>query len=269
MNSDNQNKYDDFAAEIYVRKNLAEADRIQFYRLHKEVTRPNDEALYALILELRSQKKYNEYYILSDEERKEIFKFLEEKRLSEEGLNRYEYNYLNFLIWKYQFQSTASSPCIPEIIDTTLKHFEQQFAFNEQRQEKYNTFIKGVTRCIELYEIDEVEIIVGGSYIDMDIVYPNDIDPLIVLPKFAWDNDRRHSILNSIIEEFQQADGKNTFDLHKILAGLTNNHYMVYELLTLMGNSPESKIENGIRDMKFRCKNLYRLKLKKADISLV
>jgi predicted nucleotidyltransferase len=164
-------------------------------------------------------------------------------------------------------KSTASLPCLPKIIDVTLKEFEQRFSSNPDRKIIFEVFKKGIKRCLEQYKLDVVVILVGGSYTNEDNQSPNDIDPLIVLPKQQWNNDRKHPILNEIIREFKRSGGKNIFDLHKILAEVSNEHYMLYELMTLMGNTPESKIETGIKEMKFRCKDLFRLKLELLDLA--
>ncbi len=266
MNEDTQTEYDKLITEIVQGSILDEKDRLLFYKLHIKVDKPNDEALCFLLSLMREQKKYNEHFILSESERREIFVVLENLREAK-GLDRYEYRYLTFLISRYGLKSTASLPCLPKIIDVTLKEFEQRFSSNPDRKIIFEVFKKGIKRCLELYKLDVVEILVGGSYTNEENQSPNDIDPLIVLPKQQWNNDRKHPILNEIIIEFRRSDKKNIFDLHKILAGVSDEHYMLYELMTLMGNTPESKMETGIKDMKFRCKDLFSLKLKLLDVA--
>lgn len=266
--NDLQSHYNDLVLEIYQRGNLDETDRILFYKLHKEVSNRNDNGMRDLLSELRNQKRYNEHYILSDEERAEIFQVLEDKRNTKEGLDRYEYRYLTFLVSKYGFKSAASLPCFPNIIDITLNDFGQRFAFNSQRNRIFEIFKQGLIKCLELYILDTIEVIVGGSYTNIQNHYPNDVDPVILLPAQQWHDDRKHPILNRIINEFPRSDGKGgIFDLHKILAGISDKHYMSYELMTLMGNTPESKIDDGIKDLKFRCRDLLRLRLKLYEIS--
>lgn len=266
MNVDHQQEYDKLISEINQGGILDEKDRLLFYKWHKKVDKPNDEAIRILLSELRKQKLYNERYILNENERREIFNILEYLRETK-GLDRYEYRYLTFLISKYGLKSTASLPCLPKIIDVTLKEFEQRFSSNPERKIIFEVFKKGIGRCLELYKLEVAEILVGGSYINEKNQSPNDIDPLIVLPKQQWNNDRKHPILNEIIMEFRLADEKNIFDLHKVLADVSDEHYMRYELMTLMGNTPESKVEYGIKDMKFKCNDLFRLKLKLHDVT--
>ncbi|MBX2913313.1 MAG: hypothetical protein M9954_12495 [Cyclobacteriaceae bacterium] len=265
MNEEAQTEYERLISEISQGSILDEKDRLLLYKLHKEVDTPNDEAIRSLLSHMREHKKYNEYFILNESERREIFVVLENLRL-DKGLDRYEYRYLSFLISKYGLKSKATLPCIPQIIDFTLNEFEEKFSSNPERKIIFEIFKKGIRRCFELYNLDVIEILLGGSYTNEENQAPNDIDPLIVLPKQQWDQDRKHTILNEIIREFQNSHKKNIFDLHKILAGVSNEHYMFYELMTLMGNSPESKIEAGIKDMKFKCKDLFRLKLKLQDV---
>jgi hypothetical protein len=266
MNIDPHSEYDKLISEIGQGSILDENDRLLFYKLHYKVDKPNDEAIRFLLSKIRELKKYNERFILSESERREIFVVLENFR-DTTGLDRYEYRYLAFLISKYNLKSTASLPCLPKITDITLDEFEQRFSSSHGRKIIFEVFKKGIRRCLELYKVDLVEILVGGSFTNEENQLPNDIDPLIVLPKQQWNNDRKHPILNEIIKEFKRPDKKNIFDLHKILAEVSDEHYMLYELMTLMGNTPESKMETGIRNMKFRCKDLFRLKLKLLDVA--
>lgn len=259
--NDHQLKYEELCSEIRQVGLLGENDRMLFYKLHQEVITKDNLTMRYMLSTLRDQKRYNEHYILSQEERSEIFEILEQLRQSE-GLDRYEYRYLTFLVARYGFRSSASLPCIPKITDTNLADFEDRFAFNQERKGIYEIFKAGLKRCFELYQLEELEVLVGGSFANLEKELPKDIDPLIVLPRQQWHNDRKHHILNKIIQEFQRPDKSNTFDLHKILSDIPDEHYMRYELMTLMGNTPESKIESGIRDMKFKCKELFRLKLR-------
>jgi hypothetical protein len=262
MDLDKASKYIELVSQILKGDILDEKNRLLFYDLHMNSHDPNNEAVSFLFSKILRHKKYNEHFILNEVERRKIFVVIENLRQAI-GLNRYEYRYLTFLISKYRLTPTVSLPCLPKIIDFTVSEFEQRFSFNEKRKIIFDIFKNGIQRCHELYKLEEVEVLVGGSFTNLENQLPNDIDPLILLPKKQWDLDRKHLLLDEIIIEFKQPNGKNDFDLHKMLMGISNEHYMSYELMTLMGNTPNSKAETGILDMNYKCKDLIRLKLKR------
>jgi len=175
-----QERYDELAIELYTNENLSEKDRMLFYKLHNEVEHPNRHALYYLIFVQRDRKGNNDRYVLSDDERKIIFDFLEKKRVSESGLNRFEYNYWSFVKWKCKLKSEGSSPCLPEILEINLSDFKEEFCINSHRLKLHEVFIKGLRRCMELYLLNEVAVMVGGSFVDKENGKPGDLDLIII-----------------------------------------------------------------------------------------
>lgn len=268
MNSDNLKIYNGLAKEFTESGNLDEKDRLLLYKLFQENDKANSKIMYDLINSLISRKRYNERYILAKKERIEIFNILEGKRISESGLTRYEYNYFCFLVWKYNLTSEVSLPCIPNVSHVSLEGFKRKLVYNEHRSSLYQIFLRGLKQCCHLYNLSEIEVYVGGSYRNEFEKLPDDIDVVIVLPGNEWKKDRDHHILNTIIREFKLPNSKNTFDLHKTLCNVSDNHYMYYEMLTLMGNSPEKKLEEGIKSMKYDCREIYRIQLKSSDLPI-
>lgn len=273
MKEEQQNEYDNLVAAIFANPDLYEKDRTRFYELHSIVEVANKNAAFALIQELRMQKDYNDRFVLSDNERRIIYKILEEKRTSKDGLNRFEYNYLSFIRWRYNLESTAQAPCMPEIIKIDIKEFEKSFSFNDHRSRLFNIFLQGLIRCSEIYVLDTINVIVGGSYVDKENNYPGDVDVLILLPQRVFRNDLSNKKLNEIILTFRDGKVSNEdeptklFDLVKLPDDYSHNLYMAYELLTLLGNSVENKSKEYIVNNTFHCRKVYNLNVKTSAIS--
>jgi hypothetical protein len=254
-----QERYNAYCSEIFEKNNLSESDRIAFYELHNKVAAPDAAAIDKLVFELRRQKVGNDHYILSPKEREHIFHFLENKRLNG-GLNRHEYNYLAFLIFRHGFSSTATIPCVPKVIPIDLLKFEQKFK-TSGRIELLKTFKTALGKCRELYKVESFSIVIGGSFLDLKNESPCDIDAIILLPLNAFRTDYSNKILNTIINGFKDDNGTKLFDLLKLPDSYDSNLYMAYEQLTLLGNKPNDKLEKEIIDMIYHCRDIYQINI--------
>lgn len=88
------------------------------------------------------------------------------------------------------------------------------------------------------------------------------------MPIQIFRNDLNDGILNKIILEFKDEESNKLFDLLKLPQNYTDNLYIAYELLTLIGNSPENRAEKNIQDNRFRCRRVYRLYIKATEIGM-
>jgi predicted nucleotidyltransferase len=273
MKDEQQKEYDNLVEVIFARPDLSEKDRTRFYELHRIVEAAKKNAAFVLIQELRIQKGHNDRFILSDNERKSIYEILEKKRSSNEGLNRFEYNYLSFIRWRYNIESTAQSPCIPDILEINIKEFKKSFCFNSKRIWLYNIFLRGLIRCAEVYMLETIHVIVGGSYVNKEKNDPKDVDVLILLPQSVFRNDLNNKKLNEIILAFKNEKVSNEdehtkyFDLVKLPEDYSHNLYMAYELLTLLGNSVENKSREYIVNNIFHCRKVFKLDINSSDIA--
>jgi len=263
-----EEKYQALTQEIILNGNLSEADRLLFYELHTRVKNPNEEILADLLVEHRNLKMFNPRFILSERERREIFKLLELKR-SRQGLNRFEYRYFCFLAWKYNLKTEAICPAIPEVVDVTLKEFELRFSTGNTRSHLIAILKDALKKCAELYSLTHIEILVGGSFVDTK-ENPGDIDVALLLDEYSFARDLKGVKSDSIMKMFKDADDSNLIDLLKLQIPFNNDHYMFYEILTLLGNDPKvktrSKDKSEVKTNEFRVRKIYRIKVEASKL---
>ena len=251
-------KYNSLCNEIKENEDLDESDRLIFYELHHAIAKPNKEILYRLINRQLLFKEGDYFYQLSEEERIQILILLEIKR-EENGLNRKEYEYLAYVNWKYAKKNLSSFPQIPNIIDITHSQFMEQFVYNDQRSELYSYLIKSLLKIFSYYKLENLNLIVGGSYCDISNQHPNDIDLILLLPKEIFQNDWQHTISNKIILEFK-INGIKKIDLLKLPEDYNLEYFMSFELLTLLGNKPLVKKTELIVSNDYLLRHVYKLK---------
>lgn len=257
-------RYAELKQELIDNENLSEADRLTFYKLHQTVVMPDDGRLFRLLRKLRDLKRFNPIYILPDDERKEIFKLYETKR-EKQGLDRYEYRHYCFLAWKYGFEIEVGSPTLPEIIEISFEDFEVRFGGTPRRKLLIDALKQALKKAGELYQSNILNVIIGGSFLDLEKESPGDVDLILLLSANVFVKDIKPSKADAVMKMFKDEDGSNLVDIVKLPVPLDDNHYMVYELLTLLGNDPEikSKSDDGmeLKDNKFRQRAVYQLSI--------
>ena len=260
-----QNEYDILRDEIYANGNLSDPDRLKYFDLHQKVNVPDNTAFDRLVYELRNRKKGNDRIKLSIAERKYIFNYLEWKRVSGGGLNRFEYNYLQFLRWRHGFPTAAEAPCLPSLVRISLNEFLAKFSVRG-RESLISVFKNGLKRVAEVYDLVNFDIIVGGSFVNLKKEKPGDIDVVVLLPIEAFHQDYGNRKLKKIIDEFQDTDGTNLFDLLKLPVPYTDDLYMAYELLTLLSNDPTERKKEGIVNESYQCIDIFQISINSKEI---
>jgi hypothetical protein len=236
MMDDHQTMYDKLAEEVLIKGNLDTSDRMRFYELHSKVLKKQNRLVYTLINNLIERQRKNYLYIIDKDEEIKMFEVLESKR-ELKGLNRYEYNYLAFLVNKYGLQVDVKGPKLPLITKISFELFKKKFGFNEGRNELYKTLLEASKSMLSEYQIEQFELLVGGSYVDTENENPDDIDLIILLPRNIFLKDIKYTVLNKIINLYK-IEGKVTIDLLELPADYDYNVYMTYEQITLISNTP-------------------------------
>jgi hypothetical protein len=261
--------YETLKKEIVSNENLSETDRLVYYKLHLTVASPDDYIFQRLLRRLLNEKTFNPRYILSDEERMLLYKILEKKRIAR-GLDRHEYRYYCFLVWKYELPTDAECPFVPDIIEIDFLDFEKKFSVGDRRVKLFVALRKALKLSIELYKTEEMEFIVGGSLVDLEKDHPSDVDLILLLDSVSFAKDIRPAKSDTVMRESKDELGKKQIDIVKLFLPLNYAHYMVYELLTLEGNAPEMRTKgNDMSELKtnsFRPRTLYKIK---AGVSML
>lgn len=235
MKRSDKDRYNELVEQIKRNNNLEEPERIEFYDLHLKVVIKNNDVVRKLIKENRCREKKNDKYYIFENERKYIFKVLNQIR-EHQRLDRYEYNYLTFVAWRYELPLSVDKPCIPQILKINLSKFRDKFSINAKRVDLYTLFLDGLKMCLDKYQLEKAEFLIGGSYVDIGNDNPKDIDFAIILPTNVFHSDLNQRIISSINKKFQiKTTGKNQIDLMKLPECCNDDLYMAYEVITLLG----------------------------------
>ncbi len=216
---------------------LIEKKRMRFYFLHEKLEISNKLELHIQINGLIDQKRKNPKFFLGENEYHEeqlIFGFLEKKRISK-GLDRFEYNFLSYLIFKNNFASIICKPELPEIREIKLSNFMERFVFNKGRSDIFENLISALNLALKLYEIVTINILIGGGFIDLNNMRPKDIDIVLLLPSKIFMKDINDRVKKKIFELHKK------IDLSKLPHNYNLKIYSTYELLTLISNKPVYK----------------------------
>lgn len=268
-----QREYNDLAQRI---DKLSKTEELRFYELHFKVSQKNYRAAEDLVSIYRLQKEGNDRMILTMEERIWMFKVLEEKR-QRKGLTRKEFKYLSFVKRRYDLSTEAKTPQPPQILRMSLLEFVRQFGTNRHRLNLIEKLVSGLERCLELYEINDLNILVGGSFLD-DKPVPGDIDVTLILPVNAFRQDLKHVKMNRlIIESRDGADsatpGKTRLDITKLPDNYNEDLYMAYDILTMLGSPALDRAEDGLKNNEFGERKIFQIsitldELKKASAEI-
>ena len=117
--NDYQTTYDKLVDEILANKNLDTKDRMRFYELHNYVFKKQNKMMYTLINHLIERQRKNYRYLIDKVEELRVFEELDRKR-ELKGLNRYEYNYLAFLINKHGLYAGITTPILPSVTKISI-----------------------------------------------------------------------------------------------------------------------------------------------------
>lgn len=246
-------EYDILANKLTQYQNLREQDRIRLYDPHNIAQDKDDTAVYELIKDIRMLKRKEHKFILTENERKIIFEILENKRVVS-GLSRFEYNYLSFIGWKYDLKSNAEFPCYPNIMDIAQSEFVKRFAIDDHRIKLFQYMLKVISQCNTLYGLSKTTVVIGGSFIDLSVTKPNDIDIIVLLPERKFIDE----IKNKKVERNIENEIEQYVDVEFLPENINHNSYMTYELLTLLGNSPNPPGEDNLENVAFSCRSVYR-----------
>lgn len=257
-----QREYNDLAERI---DRLSKVEELRFYELNFQVSQKNYRAAEEMVSIYRMQKEGNDRMILTEEERIWMFKVLEEKR-HRKGLSRKEFKYLSFVKRRYNLSTVANAPEPPQILKISLHEFVLQFGTNAHRLNLIQKLVNGLERSLELYEMKHINILVGGSFLDAKPL-PGDVDVTLVLPVNAFRQDLKHVKMNRLILESRDVEadgitsGKKRLDITKLPDNYNEDHYMAYDILTMLGRPAHDRAEEGLVNNEFGVRKIFQISI--------
>jgi hypothetical protein len=263
-------KYSELCKELSKNNSLDEPLRLEFYKLHEKVKKPNDEALFSHLFDLGfiNQLKYQEnvrYQFSGLIEEKYILRFLEIKRASK-GLKRDLFELYNFLLYENGGTTNVLLPKIPQIVNSDIHQFKSQYCFNNRRKYLFDHLEILINRCFGLYQTKEVVIIVGGGFLDTK-ESPGDIDLILLMNYAHFRNTRKFQYLKDLASELTQpTEIKPTLDIMKLPKPLDLNTFLAYQQIILLGNDVTEKLQDEIKNFNYCNRKIYQLHFIKPNI---
>ncbi len=212
----------------------------------------NDHNLDILIRERFKFFDKNDQNVLSG------YKVLSDRIADGNLISHQEYKFLCWLSHNdlKLFPVTINKPAIPIINSMDIKCFVEAFCLNERRSHLFERLLTYVTIKAEEFKIKEIDIVLGGSFIDPENIAPRDIDCVIQFPwstfELIRENYERHRPLSS--------DFPN-IDVEFIPETIEWTAFWSYATLTHLGNVPELKEPNVIycRNNSFKSRDLIKV----------
>jgi len=259
---DNQERYNELAKEIKRNNNLYEPERLEFYRLHKTIPKPDERILFNDLFELGFMPllKYQEnvkYKFSGTEEEIYIIGFLEE-RIKMHGLTRDLYELLVYLANKNSISTIVNSPTIPKIVELGFNLFKTKFNYTDRRGYLFQTLEKFLDHYSSSYKLSPVDILVGGGFIDSKDS-PQDIDLILIMEyKVFRDNKKFSKLKNWVSQQKRPTDIKPPLDIMKLPINFDLGSFLAYQQLTMIGNGVLEKQTNEIKNIIYFDRVVYK-----------
>ena len=167
-------------------------------------------------IEKEIENHFSNYEVdIHDEFLQVAYKYLSER----EKLNPLEYRFLCWLNYTKQYAIKIKTPCVPEIINISGPELENRYLKSTQRKDLYKLLNSFLEILHEKFSIRNIQLIIGGSYLDTEKENPKDIDLVILLPKDSPDIHENYlykcnQVPNGIDVKFLPID----YSMHKFKA---------------------------------------------------
>jgi hypothetical protein len=186
----------------------------------------------------------------------EGYNFVISKLSKEQEIEQSEYNFLSWLNFNdnVRFPVTINKPSIPEIIEIPLDVFVQTFCTNAIRKNllyQLQVFLRDRNK---LFNCKYTDVLIGGSFTDLNEFPPNDIDCAILLTKrdihdFATYGDRISTV--------------KELDLRFLNEEYCYRDYLAYVWIIMLGNDAKIKGKNAPHSMKnnsFKKRKVFKVR---------
>lgn len=204
-------------------------EEIDYLRRYKE----NEESYRALRAELA--RNYEDYLPNRDIS---FLKIALEYILSKPHLETFDQRFLCWLKTQYdlpiELELNLPYICTPVLMDKI--EFQKRYAFNETRQILFKRLCQFIDFLKEQNNKDSISVLIGGSYMNIENDFPNDIDIAILIPEGEEENHN----FNEFSQEVDQTIPEG-IDLKFLPANLDLSSYKVYSRLVILGNIPKFK----------------------------
>lgn len=196
-------------------------------------------------------------YVDGNKTQEDVYRYLIDQLSTGNYIWELGYKYLCWLHYhnKSTFGSDINKPIVPTPLELSLDDFKNKFCVGDKRNEIYLHFLGYVKARLEEFQVDSLKILIGGSFVEEDNAIPNDIDCLIIVSE--------EILKNSVANDYERYCVRNVMpvDVEFAVEDLTFKDYWYYTCLTHLGNKPEDKKSEYIKNHKFYARQVYSVAL--------
>lgn len=164
----------------------------------------------------------------------QIYKYLLDKN---EYCFAVEYRFACWLKAIMNYDLRITLPSIPEISDICLHDFYEKYIFNENRKLLFESFKKFIHSHVEFQDL-EFQVLIGGSFTDIKISNPTDIDLIIEIPEEKYHNT---PFFNNEKNNCGKIRAELKLDVKFLPIGYKMTNFKAYSNLICLGNNAKYK----------------------------
>tara|TARA_R110001606_G_C15377883_1_gene650124 strand:+ start:2132 stop:2830 length:699 start_codon:yes stop_codon:yes gene_type:complete len=190
----------------------------------------------------------------------ELLQVFYEYLSNKNNLQGIEYRCLCWLDMIYNLPTDLNKPFLNEPVFMEISEFKKEYLISERRIELFNLLNDFVSDKMEQSNLDNLIILIGGSFTDLNIEKPNDMDLGIIKP----DNLDEH---NTDFNEYFQYALKSIpkeLDIEFLPKSLDKSSFKVFSRIVALGNNAEikEKLELKVNTNSFEPRKIVKLKIK-------
>ncbi len=171
-----------------------------------------------------------------------------------------EYRCLCWLDMVHNYPNGLNKPFLNEPVSIEINDFIKEYLISRKRTELFDSLIDFIADRTEQLNSDYMTVLIGGSFTDLSIESPNDIDLGIIEPNNI---DKQNTDFN---EYYLYATGliPDGLDVEFLPESLDISSFKVYSRLVALGNNAEIKEKEEMRvsSNSFEPRKIIKLKIK-------
>lgn len=186
-----------------------------------------------------------------------VYKYLMDELLAGNDIHEHGYKYLCWLNFNnaYLYPIDINKPSVPVIINVTQDEFKIRFCYNNVRSEIYQHFCSYLKSRMDEFQVNNLNVLVGGSFVDASNDKPNDIDVVIVVSC-----EQMEKIITNEYKNYYLRDVLPV-DVEFVKEESMYNDYWYYTCLTHIGNKPKDKKSERLKNNEFHTRNIFSINL--------
>ncbi|WP_055446240.1 DUF6932 family protein [Lacinutrix mariniflava] len=170
-----------------------------------------------------------------------------------------EYRCLCWLDMIYNFPTNLNKPFLNEPVYMELGDFKNKYMITNKRTELLNILIDFISDKKKQSNLDYMTVLIGGSFTDLDIKLPNDIDLVIIKPNNL---EQYNTDFNATYLYASNSIPKG-LDIEFLPESLDKSSFKIFSRIIALGNNAEIKEKSKlhINSNSFKLRKIVELKI--------